>query len=138
MPSQGNIHERLFRLERDNQKTKHHNRFLKLALLLTISFFAIIIFLGTGGGSELIVEKLTLVDNEGRVRALIATPNGEGGVWLYDHAGMERASVTVRDDDAIIEIIDSVGLTRVFLATEGQELVFRLFDSAGNPLFSLP
>lgn len=132
------LYDRVSRLEREHRKASGRNHLLRLTLFVTLSLLAVTIFLGAGGGTELIVEKLTLVDGEGRVRALIGTLHEEGGVWLYDTAGMERASVTVRNEDAVIEIVDSAGLTRVLLATEGQELVFRLYDVAGTPLFSLP
>jgi hypothetical protein len=85
----------------------------------------------------LVVHRLELRDEAGKLRGLLVVKNGGPGLSLYDDAGRPRAALDVDGKSPGLFLSDDAGMPRVALGVTGEGPVLGLYDDAGKPRVDL-
>ena len=108
------VKERLARLERENYHLRRQNRWTQLGVLV----LGALVLLAAGypeTGGEVVVERLVLRDDQGRVRARLGI-DGSGVLQrFFDATGTERIRLGITAEGlAQQRLFDQQGRVRVF------------------------
>jgi hypothetical protein len=118
--------ERLETLEKELAREKRRARWLLalVALVVGVGVFCA----STGTAKEIRASKFTLLDQNGKDRAILAVDETEPGLIFFDEQGKPRARLVVKEKGPEFSFLDQQGTTRVrlsMLSTDGPELVLR-------------
>jgi len=139
--------ERLANLEKGMARAKRRNCWLLAALGLALGA---LVLAGTltpktagaqGGGvavNEIRAQRLVLVDDEGRERAVLAAHKDGAGLNLLDEDGKNRAALAVTKDGPRLTLLDKNGKIRAGLAVYAVGPRLFLTNEAGKKIWSAP
>ena len=116
-PDMRDVKERLARLERENYHLRRQNRWTQLGVLV----LGALVFLAAGypeTGGEIVVERLVLRDDQGRVRARLGIDGGGVLQRFFDATGTERIRLGITAEGlAQQRLFDQQGRVRVSSST---------------------
>lgn len=122
------IVNRLSRLEKSNRRW----RFAAIALLVGMTGM---FYLGADPRmKELTVERIRLVDENGRVRGGFGSNEGGSFFYLNDNKGMRRCNIAAHKDGGFINLKDEKDRSRVLMSFDDDGAVVKTQDN--NSLFS--